>query len=86
MVTARAILTEEEMQALRSLATREGIPVDAVIRRGINAVLQAPDDAEVEDRRQRALAAIGAFRSGLHDVSERHDDSLAEASDNCASS
>jgi len=30
-------------------------------------------------RRERAVASIGGFRSGRRDVSERHDDQLADA-------
>lgn len=86
MVTTPVNLTDEELEALRDLAEREGVPVDQVIRRGINAVLGAEAEAEADTRQRRAVAAIGAFHSGRHDVSRRHDEYLADALDECASS
>ncbi len=48
-----------------------------VVREAIDAYV--PDEAAArEERVRRAIAAAGRFRSGLTDVSDRHDDYLAE--------
>jgi hypothetical protein len=51
----------------------------ALIRDAVDRTygLNTTDDA----RWQRALASIGGFRSGRSDVSEHHDDLLADAFD-----
>jgi hypothetical protein len=38
-------------------------------------------DASDEARWQRALESVGGFRSGRSDISQRHDDALADAFD-----
>ena len=38
-----------------------------------------PDDIDREERRRRALAIVGAFSSGVDDLSINHDHYLAEA-------
>jgi hypothetical protein len=38
-----------------------------------------PDLVSAEDRRKRAIAAAGRFRSGVTDLSTHHDEYLAEA-------
>ena len=48
----------------------------AVIREAVDRTLA---DGDMAARHRRALAAAGKFRSGRSDVSERHDDYLADA-------
>jgi hypothetical protein len=42
-------------------------------------VLRALPHLSKEERKRRALAAIGIFDSGLPDIAQNHDDYLAEA-------
>ncbi|KAF0178033.1 MAG: hypothetical protein FD164_2274 [Nitrospirae bacterium] len=49
-----------------------------LIRTAVDQVVDADTD-ETASQRRKALAVIGCFNSGLTDVSERHDDYLAEA-------
>jgi hypothetical protein len=51
----------------------------ALIREAVDRTYGA--DASDEARWQRALDSVGGFRSGRSDVSERHDDALADAFD-----
>jgi len=71
-------LREEQHELLRREARRRRTSVASLVREAVDRVF--PD--ELEQRRaahRRSLAAVGRFRSGRHDVSERHDEYLAEA-------
>jgi len=72
-------LTEEQARALKDLAHREGKSVAELTRQAVDYWLQKVGSVSAEERRQRALAVVGRFHSGLSDISERHDDYLAEA-------
>jgi hypothetical protein len=74
-------LTEEQARALKDLAHREGKSVAELTRQAVDYWLQKVGSVSAEERRQRALAVVGRFHSGLSDISERHDDYLAEAYD-----
>lgn len=75
MITTHVELSEEQSKALDELAEREGTSVDTLVEQVVEQILKAADRAE---KWERARALIGRFHSGLHDVSERHDDYLAE--------
>ena len=80
MIQTQIELTEEQMAALEEMAKRRHISPSDLIREGVDNLLRceiAPGNAELK---QRALAVAGRFRSGLGDLSKRHDDYLAEAS------
>lgn len=69
-------LTEEQSRRLRRLAAERGVSMAALIREGVERLLSADDLARV---RQRALAVVGRYRSGVADVSDEHDRYLADA-------
>jgi hypothetical protein len=64
------------MEALRRVAAERGVSIAAVIRDAVDDVIDGRDWPE---RRRRALAAAGRFSSGRTDVSDHHDEYLAEA-------
>jgi hypothetical protein len=68
-------LTDEQLRALKQAASRQGVPVARVIRDAVDRHLARGGAAG----RERAIAALGGFRSGLSDVSENHDRYLAES-------
>lgn len=70
-------LTEEQERMLRELAALRGSSISALVREGVEALI-APDLAERSHRKERVLSLMGAFRSGLGDVSKRHDDYFAD--------
>lgn len=80
MVRTQIQLTDEESRKAKRLAAKHKVSVAELIRRSLDRTLREevipPDDEEI---RRRAIAAVGAFRSGHNDVSERHDDYLVEA-------
>jgi hypothetical protein len=77
MIRTQISISPAQARRLRRLAADRGISMAHVVREAIDAY--APDEAAARDERvKRAIAAAGRFDSGLTDVSERHDDYLAE--------
>jgi Arc/MetJ-type ribon-helix-helix transcriptional regulator len=68
-------LTEDQAHGLKRKAAERGVSMAEVIREAVDRVL-AEDGGGA--KRRRALAGAGRFRSGHADISERHDDYLAE--------
>ncbi|MGI9110618.1 MAG: CopG family transcriptional regulator [Gaiellaceae bacterium] len=78
MVRTQISLTEEQAQRLKRVARERGVSMAAVIREAVDAAVPETDP-DREAKWARALAAVGSFSSGLGDVSENHDEHLAEA-------
>jgi len=79
MIRTQVQLTEEQARALKEIAHRENASIAELTRRAIDLWLQTTSAISMTERRRRALAVVGRFRSGQSDVSERHDDYLSEA-------
>jgi hypothetical protein len=79
MIRTQVQLTEEQVHALKEIAHRENTSVAELTRRAVDQWLQTASAIPATERRRRALAVVGRFRSGQTDISERHDDYLAEA-------
>jgi hypothetical protein len=74
--------TELEARALRDEAAQRHISISAVVREAVEQRLpQQESGVSLEERKRRAKAACGRFRSGLGDVSARHDDYFADSID-----
>jgi hypothetical protein len=71
-------LTSGQARELRRLARARGTSMAALIREAVDRTYGRADE---EARWRRALDAVGGFRSDRSDVSERHDDALADAFD-----
>lgn len=69
-------LTEEQALKVREAAAARGISMAAFIREALEDRLTTE---RASGHRERAIAAVGGFRSGRSDVSKRHDDYLDEA-------
>jgi len=78
MVRTQIQMQEDQINWLRVEASARGVSVSQLIREGI-ALFRAREERFPEEKKKRALAAVGRFSSNLSDVSERHDDYLAEA-------
>jgi hypothetical protein len=76
MVRTQIQLTEEQARELRRVAQVRGCSLAALIRQGVDDILKSDGSPSDEDR---AIALAGKFRSGIKDLSKRHDDHLAEA-------
>jgi hypothetical protein len=81
MVRTQIQLTEDQAQSLRKLAHRYQLSVAELIRRGVDQVLTSGLSGEVDQKKRKAVAAAGRFRSSHSDVSIRHDYYLTK--DNC---
>lgn len=71
-------LTDEQSQELKKLAAERRTSVAGLIRQATGDLLRDSSTISRADRKQRALAAAGRFRSGGKDLSARRDDHLAE--------
>ena len=78
MIRTQIQMEEDQIDWLRTEARARGVSVSQQIREGV-ALFRAREERFPEEKKKRALAAIGRFSSNLSDVSERHDDYLAEA-------
>lgn len=78
MIRTQVQLTNEQMLALKELAQAEQISVAELVRQAIDHWITTVRPVSWAERRQRALAVVGKFRSGCTDVAERHDDYLVE--------
>jgi predicted transcriptional regulator len=79
MVRTQVQLPEESMRAVRRLAAERGVSIAAIFREAIDTLVASRRVASAESKKARAAAAVGRFRSGRGDLSERHDDHFAEA-------
>ena len=79
MVRTQIQLTEEQSRRLKAAALRRKTSVAALIRQGVETLLEGEMEPSSEEIVRRAIRAAGAFRSSKHDVARRHDDYLEEA-------
>ena len=79
MVRTQIQLTEKQAKALKKLASSRQLPMAELIRQGVDAILISPMVLNAEEKRKRALAVAGQYRSGKRDISREHDKHLAEA-------
>jgi len=79
MIRIQIQLTEAQARILKELAHQERVSIAELTRRALDYWLQSMSVMPNAESKQRALAVVGRFRSDRTDVSERHDDYLAEA-------
>jgi Ribbon-helix-helix protein, copG family len=79
MVRTQIQLTEGQAKALKELAAIEESSMAELIRQSVDAFLRSTDRRGSPERKRRALAAIGRFRSDVSDLSVNHDRYLNEA-------
>jgi predicted DNA-binding ribbon-helix-helix protein len=78
MIRTQIQLTEEQSQELKRLAAERRVSVAELIREAAEKLLRDSATPGYAERKRRALAVAGRFRSGKGDLSARHDDYLAE--------
>jgi len=76
MIRTQIQLTAEQYRALKEEAHRRQISLSEAVR---GAVALWLGQRERVKQVERSLASMGRFRSGMSDISERHDTYLAEA-------
>jgi hypothetical protein len=70
---------ERQIEALRCKSASEHRSIAALVRCAVDAWIETDMEPTFDERRRRALAAVGRYASEHHDVAERHDDYLADA-------
>jgi Arc/MetJ-type ribon-helix-helix transcriptional regulator len=76
MIRTQIQLTEEQAQALKELAAGRRTSVAELIRESVDELLYKVGGIDEAERRRRAIAVAGRFRSGKGDISENHDEYL----------
>lgn len=66
-------LREDQLEALRTVAERRGESIAALVREGVDLLLEGLPPEE-----DPLLDLVGLFDSGAGDLAERHDQYLAE--------
>ncbi len=79
MIRTQIQLTEEQMKVLKEIASRKKISVAGLIREAVDEFIREEQGISYEKKKERAIRALGKFRSGKHDISVNHDKYLAEA-------
>lgn len=77
MIRTQISLTPEQMAGLKRLASERKTSMAAILRDAVDHLLAAAPS--YDSRIDAAAAVVGAFDSGRTDISERHDDHLADA-------
>lgn len=72
-------MVQTEIQLLEKLARQRNVSVSDLIHEGIDNLLRCTIITDSDELKRRARAIAGCFKSGLGDLSRRHDDYLAEA-------
>ncbi len=79
MVRTQIQLTEEQAILLKNLAAAQGVSMAEIIRRAVDSLHRFPHGSLPRERRERAAAAAGKFRSGVTDLAMDHDRYLIES-------
>lgn len=78
MVRTQVYFSEEQHKALQQAAERQGVSMTAFLRRMVERELLSK--RERQDYAKDAVMALADLgRSGRSDISERHDEALAES-------
>jgi hypothetical protein len=75
-------LPEDQLKALRKLAKTRKVSVAKLIRESVALYVAAPQADSVEEKRKRAIAAVGFIKSdpgNATDLSTKHDRYLEKA-------
>jgi hypothetical protein len=79
MARTQIQIEARQAEALKALAHEQGCSMAALIRTSIDRFLAEQVAVSPRERRERAIAAAGRFRSGLTDLGREHDRHLDEA-------
>ena len=78
MVRTQIQLPEAQVAMLKKMAAADHKSMAEIIRQSVDFFAKAKYGGE-EQRRRRAIAAAGQFRSGVKDLAAAHDSYLTEA-------
>jgi hypothetical protein len=78
VVRTQIQLKEEQVALLKKMAATQHKSMAEVIRQAVDLFAKANHKGGEEQRRRRAMAAAGHFRSGVKDLAAAHDSYLTE--------
>ena len=73
MIRTQIQLTKAQAAAIKRLSEQRSVSMAQTVRQAIEQLTEQSLDSSRHDRRERALAVIGRFRSGDADLSANHD-------------
>jgi hypothetical protein len=79
MIRTQIQLTEAQAKKVKKLAMEEGTSIAEVVRKAIENIAEARLQIDSQERIRRATEIAGKYRSGKKDISQKHDEYLAEA-------
>ena len=79
MIRTQVRLREDQVRALKKLASSRGVSMAELIRQSVDSFIRSSKGIDEKERRRRAIAAAGRFHSGTSDVSSEHDRYLVGA-------
>jgi len=78
MVRTQIQLPEKQVAFLKKMAVAQHESMAEIIRQAVDFFAKAKKEGDDEQRRKRAMAAAGRFRSGVNDLAVSHDSYLTE--------
>ncbi len=78
MIRTQVQLTEDQVKALKEIALRKKVSMAGLIREAVDEYLREEHGLSYEEKKRRAIRAIGSFKSGKRDISINHDKYLEE--------
>jgi len=79
MIRTQVQLTEKQVSLLKKMASEKHTSIAELVRQAVDNLTKSSTYIDVDERRNRAIAAAGRFRSGISDLSSNHDTYVAEA-------
>ncbi len=79
MVRTQIQLTDEQAKRIKEVASRTGVSMAELIRRGVETVLSDVPEPSRGELVRRAIAAGDRFHSSTRDAALHHDGYLSEA-------
>lgn len=79
MVRTQIQLSEAQFKALKALAAAQNKSMAELIRQAVDTLLGSVIAVDQDERKRRAIAIAGRFRSDVPDLGSNHDRYLAEA-------
>lgn len=79
MVRTQIQLPEEQVVLLKKLAADHQTSMAEMIRQAVDLFAKSQGAGADKELRRRAMLAAGRFRSGVNNLSARHDEYLAKA-------
>jgi predicted transcriptional regulator len=78
MVRTQIQLPEKQVALLKKMAVAQHESMAEIIRQAVDFFAKAKKEGDDAQRRKRAMAAAGRFRSGVNDLAVSHDSYLTE--------